>query len=59
MRASRSLCMRSYVATLIVDSVQNLANAWRSEGNPKTEVSYYQGTGDYWSYSFTWCGFCS
>ena len=47
------------VRQLIVDSVQNLANAWRSDGNPKTEVSYYQGSGDYWSYTFTWCGFCS
>jgi hypothetical protein len=40
-----------------VDSVPNLATAWRNDGNSKTDVSYFEA-GNYWSYSFTWCGFC-
>lgn len=44
---------------LILDSVQSLSNAWLNDGNPQTGVSYYSSGDDYWSYSFTWCGFCT
>jgi uncharacterized protein YlxW (UPF0749 family) len=44
--------------TLIVSSVQPLAEAWRNDGNPQTEVSYFESGDSYWSYTFTWCGFC-
>jgi hypothetical protein len=42
---------------LIVNEVHGLANSWKTDNNPKTDVSYYESR-DYWSYSFTWCGFC-
>lgn len=43
---------------LVVNSVETVANAWKSDSNPKTDVSYY-ASDNYWSYSFTYCGFCS
>jgi chromosome segregation ATPase len=43
---------------LVVSDVHTLANAWRQDGNAKTEVSYYTSSSDYWSYTFTYCGFC-
>jgi outer membrane murein-binding lipoprotein Lpp len=43
---------------LIRDDVHLLANAWRNDNDARTDVSKYEST-DYWSYSFTFCGFCS
>jgi outer membrane murein-binding lipoprotein Lpp len=43
---------------LIRDDVHTLADAWRNDNNARTDVSKYEAT-DYWSYSFTFCGFCS
>jgi hypothetical protein len=44
--------------SLILNEVHGLAASWRIDGNPKTDVSYYESGSNYWSYSFTWCGFC-
>ena len=43
---------------LIRDDVHTLADAWRNDNDARTDVSKYEST-DYWSYSFSFCGFCS
>jgi hypothetical protein len=43
---------------LIRDDVHSLATAWKNDSDGRTDVGKHEAT-DYWSYSFTFCGFCS